>query len=183
MPAEDIERDLPSWESECEGNDYLKCFWAGVVHIINHRDLRDDAPEKSEESRLIAEKLFVKACENGLVTACNHAGRAKPRKGKEYSQDAVSFFRRGCNQNAMSACGNLAAAHKFGEGGLRKNATVAVIHYERACNAFDPWACAQLGEMAFYKDPGTKKYQSSAKKLLAFGCRDEIEWACKEKFK
>jgi TPR repeat protein len=93
--------------------------------------------------------VFSRACEQGDALGCFEAGARLEARGTTSGDaaEAVSFFERGCDGGAASACVNLGNAYSNGELLLGKDLARAATLYERACGLQVPAGCFNLARL------------------------------------
>lgn len=178
MPAEPSDEDLATWTSDCNNFDSTKCFWLAKYKQWDYVDSKDDDKAASLIALSEAQALFAKACVDGVALGCYNEGWAVGKKGKAFARQSTDLMKAACKRKALPACKTLASRYFDGSGGLKRNERMAAKLYAEVCEAHDPYACSALGEMAYYRDAGTNPYLLKIPALLAFGCRDDISFAC-----
>lgn len=105
--------------------------------------------QNTEKNPTQARRLFKKACDLNLPSACGHLGYAyylgDLGLDKDYHK-SIQLFRIGCNGNDTSSCYFLALHYDLGLG-IEKNPQTAALHYERACQEEHEASCYHLKKL------------------------------------
>jgi TPR repeat protein len=96
---------------------------------------------KKEKQQSSSNSSNTIKCNQGNGKICNKIG-VKLQKKRKYDQ-ALYFFKRGCEFNNNTACFNLGSLYENGRG-VEKNNILANKYYQRACNTGFTFACKKI---------------------------------------
>lgn len=154
----------------CDNDLMLACYKLGSLYY--DRGLEQNLSKASQ--------LFSKACDGGESISCGFAGHiffnnySKGVEPENNSLNAVKYFKKGCEENDIAACGYLATCYIIGvgveknESNFKKGIEILVD----LCDQNEPRACYELINFTIDKE--------KAKELLIKSCMLGMQKACEE---
>jgi TPR repeat protein len=128
-----------------------------------------------------AERAFGRACERGLVEACDGLGQVadKLHRGEGITRDqpaALRLYQRACDRGSGGGCFGVGMMHESA-GGPGRPRELAVRAYAKACDKGHGEACGRVGS-AHASGEGAPKSDTRAVHFFRLGCDGGSTSAC-----
>ena len=172
---------------------------SGCLDLANYYEVSAYGDEGAVEiyatDRDWTKALYAHACDQGSGNGCYAYGSMFQHTDESDPEIAIDYFKRACQLNHPSACGELGSAFERGWD-VNEDPSLARAYYSKACDLGWSYACGELSEVqdclyhrgyqcyvlgrAFERGrDGHRKELALAVELYRIGCEDEDDDACR----